>query len=58
MMFSQGWAGGDWGIEEHGQASPIDTPSICVREAGQIVERPLMSTAQRVGIVMIGTEDA
>ena len=57
-MVSQSWPGGDDGIEEQGHASPIATPSICVREVGQILARPLIRTAQRVGIVIIGTEEA
>ena len=57
-MVSHGWPGGDEGIEEHGHASPIATPSICVREFGQILARPLIKTAHRVGIVIIGTEEA
>ena len=41
-----------------GQASPSETPSILVREKGQIGERPCMRTVQRVGTVMTGTEAA
>lgn len=57
-MFSQGCAGGDWGMEEQGHASPSDTPSIWVRVLGQMDASPLMSTVHRVGMVMMGTEDA
>lgn len=57
-MLSQALAGGDGGREEHGQASPIETPSTCVREGGQIAERPSIRTDQRVGIDTMGTEDA
>lgn len=56
-MLSQGWACGEDGMAEQGQASPRDTPSICVRVAGQMFPRPSMRTLQRVGIVMIGTEE-
>ena len=45
-------------MEEQGQASPIETPSICVRVDGQTLERPLIRTVQRVGTVMTGTEAA
>lgn len=56
-MFSQGWAWGGEGIEEQGHASPNETPSICVLEAGQILARPSVRTLHRVGIVMVGTEE-
>lgn len=56
-MDSQGCAGGEGGIALQGHASPIDTPSICVREGGQIGERPSMRTFQRVGIKIIGTDE-
>lgn len=45
-------------MDEHGHASPRDTPSIWVRVDGHTLERPLMRTFQRVGTVMIGTEEA
>ena len=45
-------------MEEHGQASPRETPSIWVRDEGQILARPLMRTVHRVGTVMTGTEAA
>lgn len=57
-MLSQGCAGGDCGRSEHGQASPTDTPSICVREAGQIDARPSISTDQSMGRGTIGTDEA
>ena len=57
-MVSQGRPGGDWGMESHGQASPSETPSICVRVEGQTPERPLTRTVQRVGTVMTGTDAA
>ena len=57
-MVSHGKAGGECGIEEHGQASPRFTPSICVRVAGQTQERPFIRTVQSVGTVTTGTEAA
>lgn len=57
-MPSQGLAGGDWGKAEHLHASPRDTPSICVREGGQIPEKPSMRTDHKVGTETIGTDDA
>lgn len=45
-------------MEEQGQASPMETPTICVLDEGQILERPLMRTVQRVGTVMTGTDAA
>ena len=57
-MVSHGCEGGEGGIEELGQASPRDTPSICVRVEGHTVERLFMRRSQRVGMVMIGTEVA
>ena len=45
-------------MEEQGQASPSETPSICVRDDGQTLERPLIRTVQRVGTVMTGTDAA
>ena len=57
-IVSQGRPGGDCGMEEQGQASPIEIPSICVRVEGQTAERPLMRTVQRVGMVMTGTDAA
>lgn len=57
-MFSQGDAGGECGMALHGQASPTDTPSICVLEDGQIDDRPSISTDQSVGKGTIGTDDA
>ena len=55
-MFSQGSAGGLEGIEEHGQASPSDTPSTCVRVAGHMLDRPSINTDHRVDKDMTGTE--
>jgi hypothetical protein len=55
-MLSQGSAGGEEGIEEHDQASPSEIPSTCVREAGQIEDRPSITTDHSVGTVTIGTE--
>jgi len=55
---SHGSAGGERGIDEHGQASPRDIPSILVRVEGQIVERPSTRTAQTVGRGTTGTEEA
>lgn len=57
-MVSQGWALGEDGMEEQGHASPKGTPSICVRDVGQMLPRPSVRTFQSVGMVMIGTEEA
>ncbi len=57
-MDSQGREGGEGGMEAQGQASPRETPSICVREGGQTLARPLIRTDQRVGTVIMGTEEA
>jgi hypothetical protein len=57
-MFSQGKLGGDAGIEEQGQASPRETPSMVVRVEGQTRLSPLERTVQRVGTVITGTEAA
>ena len=57
-MLSHACEGGEGGIDEQGQASPSDTSSIRVREGGQMFERPVMRTVQRVGTVMTGTEAA
>ena len=48
------------GREAQGQASPRGCESITVRwgDCGQIGERPVMRTDQRVGTVMTGTEEA
>lgn len=43
---------------DSGQASPMDVPSIVVREGGQIGARPSIKTDQSVGSRTIGTEDA
>lgn len=42
------------GMLVQGQASPREVPAIVVRVAGQIGERPSMSTDQRVGSGTIG----
>lgn len=57
-MDSHGCAGGDCGMSEQGQASPMERPSICVREGGQIEDRPSIRTVQSVVMGTIGTEDA
>lgn len=57
-MFSHDELGGDGGMDKHGQASPNGTPLICVRVEGQTVASPLVRTAQRVGMVMMGTDEA
>ena len=51
-------AEGACGIEEHGQASPSDTPSMAVRLAGQIGARPVIRTFHRTGRITMGIEDA
>lgn len=45
-------------MTERGHASPIDTPSICVRDDGQIGARDSIKKFQNVGKRTIGTEDA
>ena len=57
-MFSHDRAGGDVGIVEQFHASPNDIPSIFVRVAGQISERPSMRTDHRVGKGTTGTDAA
>lgn len=57
-MLSHSLEGGDWGMAEHGQASPIDIPSNWVREDGQIDERPSISTVHKVDRGMMGTDEA
>ena len=57
-IVSQGWAGGDCGIDRQGQASPIEVFAITVRVEGQIGARPFTKTSQRVGRGTIGTEEA
>lgn len=57
-MFSQGWFGGDSGIEEQGHASPRGLPLIVVLVAGQMLDSPSIKTDQRVGRGTTGTEDA
>jgi hypothetical protein len=56
-MFSHGCVGCD-GMTEHGQASPMGTPSICVLVAGHIGVKLSMSVFHSVGRGMIGTDDA
>lgn len=57
-MFSQGSEGGEGGMDEQGQASPIDIPSTWVRDAGHTLDKPLMRSVQSVGTVMTGTDAA
>jgi hypothetical protein len=45
-------------MDEHGQASPKETPLIWVRVDGQTAASPLVRTVQSVGMVMIGTDEA
>lgn len=45
------------GMEEHGQASPMETPSMAVRD-GQIEFKPVMRTFQRTGKMTMGVDDA
>jgi len=56
-MFSHGWVGCD-GMTEHGQASPMGTPSICVLVAGQMGVKLSMRVFQSVGRGIMGTDDA
>ena len=56
-MLSHGCAGGLDGIEEHGQASPRDTPFTCVRVAGHMLESPSINTDHSVDRDMTGTEE-
>lgn len=58
MMLSHAGAGGDCGRLEDGQASPMATPSICVRDGGQMEANPSMRTDHSVVIGTIGTEEA
>lgn len=51
-----GWA--CCGIEEQGHASPSETPSMAVRDGGQIGPSPDMSTFHSVGRTTIGVEEA
>ena len=57
-MVSQGCEAAVIGRVESGQASPREVPSITVREAGQMAERPSTSTDQRVGRGTMGTDEA
>lgn len=45
-------------MDEQRQASPRGTPPMLVLVAGQMLERPSMSTDHRVGRGTTGTEDA
>ena len=45
-------------MTEHGQASPMGNPSICVREAGQMGVKLSMRVFQSVGRGMMGTDEA
>jgi hypothetical protein len=45
-------------MTEQGHASPMGTPSICVRVAGQMGVRLSISVFHRVGRGMMGTEEA
>lgn len=58
MMLSHAGAGGDCGRSEDCQASPMATPSICVRDGGQMEEKPSIRTDQSVVIGTIGTDEA
>lgn len=57
-MFSHGSAGGDEGIALQGHASPIDIPSIWVRDGGHMGDNPSIRTFHRSGTGMMGTEEA
>lgn len=46
------------GIEEHGQASPRETPLMAVRLAGQMGARPFISMFQRTGMETMGVAAA
>ena len=45
-------------MDEHGHASPRETPFTCVLDAGQMPARLSTRTFHRVGIMMIGTDEA
>lgn len=47
-----------WGMAEHDHASPRETPSMAVREAGQMGARPVMSRFHRTGRTTIGCDAA
>ena len=57
-IFSHSSAGGDAGIVLQGQASPRATPAMFVLVAGQMLDKPSMSTDHNVGSETIGTDDA
>lgn len=46
------------GIDEHGHASPRETPFMVVREEGQMGARPFMRTFHSTGRTTIGVDDA
>jgi hypothetical protein len=52
------WGGGSWGIEEHGQASPSETPLMAVRDAGQMGASPDMRMFHNTGRMTTGVEEA
>jgi len=56
-MFSHNCAGGLDGIEEHGHASPSDTPFTCVLVAGHMLESPSIKTDHSVGNEMTEAEE-
>ena len=57
-MFSHCFAGGDGGMSEHTQASPIEVPSIWILDEGQIGDSPSINADHRVVMGTIGTEEA
>lgn len=57
-MFSHGLPGGDGGIAEQAHASPIEVPSICGLESGQIDDKPSTKADHSVVMGTIGTEEA
>lgn len=46
------------GMDEQGHASPNDTPSMAVREAGQMGASPVINTFHRTGSTTMGMEEA
>ncbi len=46
------------GMEEQGHAPPSETPSMAVRDGGQIGPSPVISTFQNTGRTTIGVEEA
>lgn len=57
-MDSHGCAGGERGRSEHGHASPMLSPSIFVREGGQIEAKPSIKIDHSVVIGTMGTDEA